>query len=263
MPFRTRLSFTPRNATRLVRQHRLDGGPFVVGEFVAHDSSPQFGSLNHGSPAKRNAPGPLLVRRLRTGADINQSSIFDKCVENDPKRTCAIWYYYRQCSRIVRHSVPKLVLTIRAISAILLTGIVSGFVVIALSSAYYLLWNYLSSYGSGSASGLFEMTSFLWFVASLVGIGAAAILGATTEWPKALWLAKQSCPSRTSNILVSILAAETLMLVPTIVGLWRNPAPIRDMCETLLFSGFAGAVGGICSAVLWWKLVLVPLRRGR
>ncbi|SCB56097.1 hypothetical protein GA0061098_10744 [Bradyrhizobium shewense] len=26
-----------RNATRLVRQHRLDGGPFMVGEFVAHD----------------------------------------------------------------------------------------------------------------------------------------------------------------------------------------------------------------------------------
>ena len=58
----------------------------MVGEFVAHDSSPQFGSLNHGSPAKRNAPGPLLVRRLRTGADINQSSISAKCVENDPER---------------------------------------------------------------------------------------------------------------------------------------------------------------------------------
>jgi hypothetical protein len=76
----------PRNATRLVRQHRLNGGPFMVGEFVAHDSSPQFGSLNHGSPGKRNAPGPHLVRRLRTGADINQSSISAKCVENDPER---------------------------------------------------------------------------------------------------------------------------------------------------------------------------------
>jgi hypothetical protein len=30
----------PRNATRLVRQHRLDGKPFIVGEFVAHDSTP-------------------------------------------------------------------------------------------------------------------------------------------------------------------------------------------------------------------------------
>src|SRR5215510_15318117 len=34
----------PRNATRLVRQHGLDGNPFIIGEFVAHRSSPQFGS---------------------------------------------------------------------------------------------------------------------------------------------------------------------------------------------------------------------------
>ncbi len=53
-------------------------------EFVAHDSSPQFGSLNYGSPAKRNASGPLLVRRLRAGADINQSSISDKCPKMTP-----------------------------------------------------------------------------------------------------------------------------------------------------------------------------------
>jgi hypothetical protein len=32
----------PRNATRLVRQHGLDGNPFMIGEFVAHDSSSQF-----------------------------------------------------------------------------------------------------------------------------------------------------------------------------------------------------------------------------
>jgi len=32
----------PRNATRLVRQHGLDGSPFIISEFVAHDSSPQF-----------------------------------------------------------------------------------------------------------------------------------------------------------------------------------------------------------------------------
>ncbi|OCK55824.1 hypothetical protein LMTR3_33475 [Bradyrhizobium sp. LMTR 3] len=31
-----------RNAARLVRQHRFDGGPFVTAELVAHDSR------NHG-----------------------------------------------------------------------------------------------------------------------------------------------------------------------------------------------------------------------
>jgi hypothetical protein len=35
----------PRNATRLVRQHRLDAAPFMIGEFVAHDSSPSLGAF--------------------------------------------------------------------------------------------------------------------------------------------------------------------------------------------------------------------------
>jgi len=48
----------PRNSTRLVRQHRLDGGPFIVGEFIAHGSKPLFGSLNHRRKAKPNAPWP-------------------------------------------------------------------------------------------------------------------------------------------------------------------------------------------------------------
>src|SRR5665213_3458746 len=33
----------PRNATRLVGQHRFDGNPFIVGEIVTHDSSPSLG----------------------------------------------------------------------------------------------------------------------------------------------------------------------------------------------------------------------------
>ena len=37
----------PRNATRLVRQHGLDNNPLIIGEFVPHDSRPQFRSLNH------------------------------------------------------------------------------------------------------------------------------------------------------------------------------------------------------------------------
>jgi len=46
MPLSTRRSYTP-NATWLVRQHRFDGGPFIIAEFVAHDSKLQFRSLNH------------------------------------------------------------------------------------------------------------------------------------------------------------------------------------------------------------------------
>jgi len=46
----------PWHAAGLVGQHRLDGTPFLVGEFVAHDSRLQFGSLNH-------APGGIINPR--------------------------------------------------------------------------------------------------------------------------------------------------------------------------------------------------------
>src|SRR6516165_10448654 len=44
----------PWHTARLVWQHRPDGCPFVVGEFVAHDSSPRFRGLNHDPKAALN-----------------------------------------------------------------------------------------------------------------------------------------------------------------------------------------------------------------
>jgi hypothetical protein len=38
---------TPINRLGLSQDKRLDGRPLVIGEFVAHDSTLQFGSLNH------------------------------------------------------------------------------------------------------------------------------------------------------------------------------------------------------------------------
>ena len=53
-----------RHATRLIRQERLDGGPFIVGEFIAHDSRLRFGNLNH-------APGDTInpLRPVETDAN--------------------------------------------------------------------------------------------------------------------------------------------------------------------------------------------------
>ena len=48
----------PWNTTRLIRQERLDGRPLKIGEFVAHDSGLQFGSLNHAPGAIINPPHP-------------------------------------------------------------------------------------------------------------------------------------------------------------------------------------------------------------
>ena len=54
---------------RLVRQERLYGPPFIVGEFIAHDSRLQFGSLNHAPSGIINPPWPVM-------ADANTSIYF-------------------------------------------------------------------------------------------------------------------------------------------------------------------------------------------
>ncbi len=53
-----------RDIACFVRQHRLDGSPLVVGEFVAHDSRLRFGSLNH-------APGDDINPQRPIAADAN------------------------------------------------------------------------------------------------------------------------------------------------------------------------------------------------
>src|ERR1700738_2057100 len=51
----------PPNAARLVGQHRLDRGPFIIAEFVAHDSRLRFRSLNHISGSAINPQWPVAV----------------------------------------------------------------------------------------------------------------------------------------------------------------------------------------------------------
>src|SRR5262249_2477701 len=69
------------HATRLVRKHRLDGGPLVVGKFVAHDSHPWFGGLNHANTSTRNLPPLPLFPHNRTCPRQG------KIDPNDPERT--------------------------------------------------------------------------------------------------------------------------------------------------------------------------------
>jgi hypothetical protein len=78
----------PRNPRRLFRQHGLDGGPFIIGEFVRHDSSPEFGEFESQGfgQTQRFWPG-WLRRRLWAEADINQPTIRVETVEDEPKPT--------------------------------------------------------------------------------------------------------------------------------------------------------------------------------
>ena len=73
----------PRNATRLVRQHGLDGNPFIIGEFVAHDSPPVWKLESQGSgQTQRFWAGPGWTP-YGVEADIGQRTISAETVEND------------------------------------------------------------------------------------------------------------------------------------------------------------------------------------
>jgi hypothetical protein len=46
----------PWYAARLVRQHRLDGSPFVIGEFIAHDLNSPVRGFESQPLANLNPP---------------------------------------------------------------------------------------------------------------------------------------------------------------------------------------------------------------
>jgi hypothetical protein len=80
----------PWHAARLVRQRRLDGGPFMIGEFVAHDSRLRFRGLNYDPRAGLNGPSirrHIRPRRFRGKPDIDRLTKPADSVENDPSAT--------------------------------------------------------------------------------------------------------------------------------------------------------------------------------
>ena len=90
-----------RNATRLVWQHRSYGGPFIVGEFVAHVDPPVWEIESRGV-----GPSATLLARPRFGAhrveaDINLPTTPVESVENDPTQTWAVKFLLRCTARLV------------------------------------------------------------------------------------------------------------------------------------------------------------------
>src|SRR5882672_1469681 len=84
-----------RHAARLVRQERPDRRPLVVGELVADDSRPRFGSLNHtpgdthhSATARRGRrPYPGFTSAFGGTADMARAAAGFVPVANDPSRT--------------------------------------------------------------------------------------------------------------------------------------------------------------------------------
>jgi hypothetical protein len=70
-----------RHAARFVRQERLDGDPFMVGEFIAHDSKLPVLKLESRGYDRSQV-------RIRGETDIDWQAKPFVSVENDPTRKC-------------------------------------------------------------------------------------------------------------------------------------------------------------------------------
>jgi hypothetical protein len=78
----------PRNSTRLVGQHRLDRGPFIVGEFIAHDSTPPVWEFESQASDQTQRSWPSPGTGCVWGkADIKWQAKPTDLVENDPNGT--------------------------------------------------------------------------------------------------------------------------------------------------------------------------------
>ena len=156
----------------------------------------------------------------------------------------------------------RFALAFRALSAMVLTGILSALLV-AVGIAL------VSSLQPGRATqgfaGLGDFISFIWFIGSLVATACAIVLGLFVEWPKAWWQAKRSSGGFGVHLLMSLAAAEVLLLGWTMVSEAVRHTPVRDpdFAKGLFFVAVVAAVGGACSAALWWRLVVLPMRRAR
>jgi hypothetical protein len=96
MPLSTRRSFTA-NVARLVRQHRLDGDPFIIAEFVAHDSKLRSERLNHTHSRIINPQRPVawpltfsIDFRFRRHRGHGWTCRWLTPVANAPSQTCAV-----------------------------------------------------------------------------------------------------------------------------------------------------------------------------
>jgi hypothetical protein len=144
----------------------------------------------------------------------------------------------------------------RGLAAILLTGLVSPLIFAAGFAAVGLL-----QFGRrGNFAGIAEFVSAVWFVGSFIALPCAMAIGLCIEWPKSYWLMKRLSGGWWGSFLISLFAAELLLLSMLFIDIGRGTAQASDLADNLIFFTCAAAAGGTCSAAFWWGLVVRPGR---
>jgi len=145
--------------------------------------------------------------------------------------------------------------------AIILTGVISPFLLAVGSAAFFML----AEHSIKNSGGVIAFVGVVWFFGSIVATVCAVLLGLFVEWPKLKWLTKLKQAGAKRSLFVSIVAAEILLLSALTISTALQPSSqfSNGADKGALFVVIAAAIGGACSAAFWWKLILVPMRRTR
>ncbi len=147
-------------------------------------------------------------------------------------------------------------MVVRAVAAMLLTGIAAALITATGTAAFFSLSKPIS------AKAFVEFVTMVWFFGSFIALACAFLLGLIVEWPKIRWLKSNAIGW---SLLISIAGAEALLLSWAVISyVAASASPIHnDVVSSFLFLAFAAAIGGACSAMFWRKLVAKPMRQAR
>ncbi len=141
-------------------------------------------------------------------------------------------------------------LLLRGLLAIVLTGIVSSFLYGVVLAIAAILRGEFDSLGSS-----FEFVATFGFLGSVIAIGFALIMAILIEIPKAVLIVrKKRAASLAMQIGVSAVSGAVLLVATAaLVGL-----PMNDISINVFPTLGAGFVEGLCSAAIWWRLLIRP-----
>ena len=135
---------------------------------------------------------------------------------------------------------------LRAIGAVILTGLISPFLRSAGFWAFYAIET-----GSHFAG---EMVLFIALYGIVIALPMAMIMSLFVEYPKLLWLRRNQGFGLPAQLLVSVLGALGLLALFVTIAEWAT-AESAQPAEEHFFAAAAFTTGGLTSGITWWGLL--------
>lgn len=146
----------------------------------------------------------------------------------------------------------------RIVAATLLSGVtwlfLGGLLVVVLADVQH-----------SPAKEYFTSMQMFWMFVSTSALGSiisALIFAAAVEWPKTRWMIRNDQENLALSMIISVMAALSFSLAMAAAMMFFLPpiAPDFNAAHFYINTALNASIGGLCSALYWWFLVVKPLR---